>query len=237
MKTGFALVCVGLLACARNGAAFTVARSAAAGRSGRPLMVTIDDSGVGAAETSAPQEELSLAERIALEVDAPLEQQHWTPPVEHVAGEAAVASDPIEELFRQDKRPVILFDGVCVFCDAGVQFIMENEAPTEAKEGLFRYATQQSEVGQMIIDRYAATEDLTSSIVLLEKDGFFLRSDAVLRIVQQLRLPWSLLSAAAILAPAAREGIYHAVSEHRHMFGEKEYCMIPDDDIMDKFLQ
>eukprot|EP00968_Pinguiococcus_pyrenoidosus_P011208 scaffold895_cov315-Pinguiococcus_pyrenoidosus.AAC.57 len=60
-------------------------------------MVTIDDSGVGAAETSAPQEELSLAERIALEVDAPLEQQHWTPPVEHVAGEAAVASDPIEE--------------------------------------------------------------------------------------------------------------------------------------------
>ena len=33
-----------------------------------------------------------------------------------------------EEVFARDKRPVILFDGVCNLCNGGVNFALDNDS-------------------------------------------------------------------------------------------------------------
>jgi hypothetical protein len=47
-----------------------------------------------------------------------------------------------------DRRPVILFDGVCNMCNLGVNFMLDWD-----RNGQFRYAALQSEAGQKLLER------------------------------------------------------------------------------------
>lgn len=200
------------------------------------------------------ERELTLAERIALELDIPstdVETGAGTGVGDGGAGargEQGSGVDLEERLFGDDERPIILFDGVCVFCDTSVQFIMENEAPEgptfprdgESRRGMFRYTTQQSDIGMEIMahcEPLLENVESASSIIVYEKGGVYARSDAVLRIISRMRFPWSLFQIAAVLSPSLRDRLYNFVSENRHMFGEKESCILPDDEsVADRFL-
>ena len=47
-----------------------------------------------------------------------------------------------------DKRPVILFDGVCNMCNGGVNFVLDWD-----KTGVYRYAALQSDAGRKLLAR------------------------------------------------------------------------------------
>lgn len=47
-----------------------------------------------------------------------------------------------------DRRPVILFDGVCNMCNSGVNFMLDWD-----REGRFRFAALQSEAGRKLLER------------------------------------------------------------------------------------
>jgi predicted DCC family thiol-disulfide oxidoreductase YuxK len=128
-------------------------------------------------------------------------------------------------------RNVILFDGVCNLCNGWVRFVVNRDP-----EGAFSFAPLQSNVAQALLAELTTPEDL-DSIVLVEEDGVFVKSTAVLRIVSGLRQPWPLLGVLRLLPRGLRDFFYDVVARRRYnWFGRRDTCMIPTPEIRDRFL-
>lgn len=52
-------------------------------------------------------------------------------------------------VFAKDDRAVILFDGICNFCNEGVNFFMAMDR--DPRKGSFRFAAMQGEIGQQLM--------------------------------------------------------------------------------------
>ena len=103
-------------------------------------------------------------------------------------------------------------------------------------KGKLRFAALQSNVGRALLQVSGRDADDISSIVLVTKDGAYTKSDAVLRIAQELT-PLSLLP----LKPAAaiaelvvpkflRDMIYDGVADNRYkVLGKSNECRLDDD--------
>ncbi|CAI5490116.1 unnamed protein product [Closterium sp. Naga37s-1] len=94
--------------------------------------------------------------------------------------------------FATDDRPIVLYDGVCNMCNGGVNFALDADP-----QGRLRFAALQSEAGRALLARSGRSPDDISSIVLVERDGAYIKSDAVLRIARLLDLPLAFLAALA----------------------------------------
>ena len=70
---------------------------------------------------------------------------------------------------------IILFDGVCNFCDASIQRVMMNDP-----KGYFHFASLQSEVGQMLLDHFALPTTDFDSFILIEEGSVYAKSSAAL---------------------------------------------------------
>lgn len=149
-------------------------------------------------------------------------------------------------IFYNDKREIILFDGLCNFCDASVAFFMANDEnySEEMNSGSFRFAAQQSTIGRSLIQQQSGVadpEDLKSIVLITEEPNgehrLHTRSDAALRIARRLKEPYATLGKIGELVPRPiRDAVYEVVSENRKIFGEKESCRIPEDYELDRFL-
>ena len=62
------------------------------------------------------------------------------------------------------EHPVILFDGVCNFCNASINFIIRQDT-----KQVFRFAPLQSEAGQKLLQQYSLPEQGFNSFVFLKK--------------------------------------------------------------------
>ncbi|KAK1281639.1 DCC family protein [Acorus calamus] len=85
-------------------------------------------------------------------------------------GAAATAVDWVEEtsvFFRDDTRPIMLFDGVCNLCNGGVRFVRDND-----RQRKIRFEALQSESGKKLLQRSGRSPDDISSVVLVEEDSF-----------------------------------------------------------------
>ena len=80
---------------------------------------------------------------------------------------------------------IILFDGVCNFCNGSVNFIIERD-----KEGYFKFAPLQSEIGQKLLDEHGIDKTETDSVVLIEDGKAYVRTTAALRIARKLSGAW-----------------------------------------------
>lgn len=76
-----------------------------------------------------------------------------------------------------------------------------------------------------------------NTIVLVDEDRIFTKSDAVLEIAERMREPFRGLASLAKLLPLeVRDSAYELVSKYRHVFGEKDSCRIPSESEMERFL-
>lgn len=126
---------------------------------------------------------------------------------------------------------VVIFDGDCLFCQRSVRFIHRHD-----RASIFRFAARQSPVGERLLAE-AGVGLAPNSMVLLDEDGTWLRSDAVLRIAARLGPPWS---AARILLPvprAIRDAVYRVVAAIRHRLTPwLPACELPDASLRAKIL-
>lgn len=138
-----------------------------------------------------------------------------------------MSADPAEE------RLVVLFDGVCNLCSSFVQFV----APRDPG-GRFAFASLQSDVADQLLADHDVDPTALESIVLLEGEDAYIKSDAILRIGYHLggiyRLGWPLRFAPRRL----RNWAYDFVANRRYRwFGKKDRCMIPEGDLESRFLE
>ncbi|MBX0324636.1 thiol-disulfide oxidoreductase DCC family protein [Halomicroarcula sp. F13] len=131
-----------------------------------------------------------------------------------------------------DDHPVLLFDGVCNLCNRTVQFVVPRD-PT----GIVRFAPLQSEVGTELLERVGLPTDEMESVVLVEGDEVYRKSAAAIRVAELLGWPYSLASVGRLVPDGLRDAAYDVVAENRYdWFGRKDQCMVPDDDVSDRFL-
>ncbi|MBK9337875.1 MAG: thiol-disulfide oxidoreductase DCC family protein [Lewinellaceae bacterium] len=126
---------------------------------------------------------------------------------------------------------IVLFDGVCNFCNATVRFIAARDP-----RGVFRFASQQSAAGQSLLSAHDAPGDF-SSIVLIESGRVYRNSTAVLRIARRMGGLWPLGYGFVAVPAPIRDAVYRWFARNRYAwFGQAETCPIPDREMRRRFL-
>ena len=130
---------------------------------------------------------------------------------------------------------IVLFDGVCNFCNAAVNFIIRHD--TEKK---FRFAPLQSQLGEHLRAECGIGDEV-DSIVLVERTGDrtsgYAHSTAGLKIAKALGGVWSLAYAFIIVPPPIRNWFYRLFARYRYtLFGRRDMCMMPTPDVRERFL-
>ena len=132
------------------------------------------------------------------------------------------------------EHPVVLFDGVCNFCNDSVNFIIDRDP-----RATFRFAALQSEAARAIFaqtGRTLAPGD-PESIVVFDRGRLLERSSAVLRIVAGLRGAWPLLGVLRVVPRPLRDVVYSWFAARRYRwFGKTETCRVPSPEIRGRFL-
>ncbi len=127
---------------------------------------------------------------------------------------------------------VILFDGVCNFCNAGVNFVIRHD-----KRDRFRFAPLQSPVAAALLEKAGLDQGKMDTFVLLDEGAVYVKSGAGLRVLKQLGFPWSMAWILIILPKPLRDAMYNWIVRNRYRwFGKREECMVPDAQVRRKFL-
>jgi predicted DCC family thiol-disulfide oxidoreductase YuxK len=136
---------------------------------------------------------------------------------------------------------IVLFDGVCNFCNATINFIIEHDP-----DGYFKFAPLQSEAGRALAEQYGVAPaglrgsddpNAVDSVILIEGGKAYTHSAAALRIAGGLTGGWSWLSVLRVVPRPIRDAAYRSFARKRYrLFGKKEACMIPTPEVRARFL-
>ncbi len=132
-----------------------------------------------------------------------------------------------------DNHHIIIFDGVCNFCNGTVNFIIKRDP-----KGIFSFTPMQSEIGQELIQKYHTSKVGTDTFLLIKNGNCYERTDAALEVTRDLTGFWYLFRALKILPRPIRDYFYRLFARNRYtLFGKRESCMIPTPDIRNRFLE
>lgn len=115
---------------------------------------------------------------------------------------------------------IILYDGVCGFCDQSIQFILKNKPDPS-----IRLVSFQSEMGKQLCQQFYIKN--MDAIVLIENDTYYDKSTAVLKIIEKLQTRWQYLKYFMVVPKFIRDIIYNFIAKHRYrLMGKAEQCRI-----------
>ena len=129
-------------------------------------------------------------------------------------------------------KQIILFDGVCNYCNNIVNKIIDYDV-----NNLFVFAAIQSDIGQKIINHIGLDPNIDSIILYQPGQAYYIKSEAALRIFTQLGGKFCLLKVAYILPEFIRNFAYDYFAKNRYdWFGKTDACRIPNASEKNKFL-
>ncbi|MGZ8536773.1 MAG: thiol-disulfide oxidoreductase DCC family protein [Flavisolibacter sp.] len=139
---------------------------------------------------------------------------------------------PNPQLQTPNVSYIILFDGVCNFCNGMVNFAIRHD-----KKKQLRFAPLQSEAGQKLLADYNLSQEIFESFILIENGKMYQKSTAALRVVRFFPWYWQELQILRIIPPFIRNAIYDFIARNRYKwFGKKDVCMIPSPELRSRFL-
>jgi predicted DCC family thiol-disulfide oxidoreductase YuxK len=131
---------------------------------------------------------------------------------------------------------VLLYDGLCGFCDRTVQYVLKRDAG-----GTMRFAPIQGEYARAVLERHPELRSVDSLILVDEEgsgtDGPLVRTDAVLGIAHYLGWPWKAAQLLGLVPRFLRDGAYDLFARHRYrLFGRRDSCPVPDAAVRGRFI-
>jgi len=121
------------------------------------------------------------------------------------------------------EHAVVVFDGECAFCNRWVDFLLRFD-----RKDTFRFAARQSLSGAAFSREAGLPEAGVGSIVVVEGKTIRLRSEAVLRILELLGLPFSLAGIFRVVPVTLRDAVYNMIARNRtRWFGKMSTCRTP----------
>lgn len=128
---------------------------------------------------------------------------------------------------------VILFDGVCNLCNGLVNWVIDHD-----RKKLFMFSALQSAYGAGVIEKYSIKGQFMDTVILVDEDKAFLRSDAILKIFKYLGGFYSLAGFFVVVQAFIRNFFYNIVAKNRYRwFGKMDACRIPTPELKSRFLE
>ena len=135
------------------------------------------------------------------------------------------------------EKPVLLYDGLCGFCNGTVRFILKHDT-----RGVLRFAPLQGVFARGVMGRHAELAGV-DSLILVEYDPangaerVHVRSNSVLRLATYLGGGWTLVQLLRVVPTGVRDWIYDIIARFRYrIFGVYQACPRPDPDQRARFL-
>ncbi len=127
---------------------------------------------------------------------------------------------------------IILFDGVCNFCNKTVNIIIKHDRADK-----FRFAPLQSVYSQNPLFKLGLSQQALRKAALIEEGQLFTKSDAVIKIAHQLSGWPQLFFYMKWIPKVIRNFFYDVLAKYRYrLFGKQTSCMVPSKKMQDKFL-
>lgn len=127
---------------------------------------------------------------------------------------------------------IILFDGVCNFCNASINFIIDHDPQKR-----FKFAALQSEIGQQLLTKFHKNTVDFDSVILCRNNQFYQKSEAALEIVRHLSGFWQYLYVFKIFPTFFLDFFYELVAKNRYkIFGKSDTCRMPTPELRERFM-
>lgn len=120
-----------------------------------------------------------------------------------------------------------------MICNGWAKFLTKYD-----KKIQFKLVSAQSELGTALLKHYQmSTEHYTTMVVI--KDGkLYTESTALLKVMQHLGFPFSLMNAGYFIPRFIRDFLYRLVALNRYkLFGKTHSCLIPSHENKRHFLE
>jgi len=135
-------------------------------------------------------------------------------------------------MLEENKHPIIIFDGLCNFCNGSVNFIIKRDAPA-----YFCFTPMQSDLARSLMKRHGLDRLDADTFVLIKEDKSYIRTEAVLEVCRDLQGYWYLFRVMRVIPVGLRDYFYKFFAKNRYrLFGKKETCVVPTDDTRHRFL-
>lgn len=127
---------------------------------------------------------------------------------------------------------IILFDGVCNFCNSSVNFILKRD-----KHRVFKFAPFQSQAAEDLLKNADERYKKMDSFIFIDEGKIYNKSTGALRVLKYLPGLWPLLYGLIIVPAFLRDPFYNLIYRKRFQwFGRQESCMIPTPEVRSRFL-
>lgn len=122
-----------------------------------------------------------------------------------------------------ENKGIIIFDGICNFCNHSVDFIMKKDSAA-----YFLFTANQQETGKKILMQKGINVSAVDTIYLYENGELYSESTAALRIARHLTIPYRWCYIFILVPPFIRNFVYKIIAKNRYKwFGKKETCRLP----------
>lgn len=129
-------------------------------------------------------------------------------------------------------QKIILFDGVCNFCNYWVNFVLDRD-----NKNIFKFAALQSDKGQEILKKYNLPINDFDSFIMISNDKVYSKSTAVFEILNDLSGWFKIFLPLKIFPTILTDFAYDIIAKNRYkIFGKREVCRIPTNEEKSKFL-
>ncbi|WP_373546691.1 thiol-disulfide oxidoreductase DCC family protein [Chamaesiphon sp.] len=127
---------------------------------------------------------------------------------------------------------LILFDGVCNFCNSAVQMVIGID-----RQKIFKFAAIQSELGQQLYRQHGLDPIDIQTLMLVDGERVLTKSDAVLEVLARLDGGWQLLAGFRAMPQPLRDWAYSEFARQRFvLFGRRDACMVPTPELQERFI-
>lgn len=129
-------------------------------------------------------------------------------------------------------RRIIIFDGVCNFCNQTVNTILKHD-----KAGMYQFAPIQSVAATELFQEFGLDQKGLSTVILIEGGHVFIKTTAVSKISANLSGWPYLFSILKYIPKPLADLFYDAFAKYRYqLFGKQLNCIVPERRYRDRFL-
>jgi predicted DCC family thiol-disulfide oxidoreductase YuxK len=127
---------------------------------------------------------------------------------------------------------IVYFDGVCFLCNSLIYFLLKID-----KDNKLKFSPLQSHFAERELKNSKINLKEIDSIILQVGSMFFIKSDAVIKIIKELRWYWRFFLVIKIVPKSIRDKLYDFVASNRFKwFGKKDSCMVPTANVKERFI-
>lgn len=127
---------------------------------------------------------------------------------------------------------VILFDGVCNFCNRTVNLMIKYD-----QFRVLKFSPNQSVAGQKMAKEFEIDTQAIKTVIAIIEGKVYFKTDAIIEISKRLSGWPRIFSLLKFIPKPIRDFFYDIFAKYRYtIFGKKPHCMLPDLSVKDRFL-